>query len=86
MAMSFGVFGLAAFIVAFSREWVYLTKRTQAPNPLVFEATLPSLACLMALFVCGFMDMMLAVGWIFDVAWLMVVLARANRPDEGKVL
>jgi hypothetical protein len=85
MAMSFGVFGLAAYIMAFGREWIFLVKRTLAPNDQVFEASLPSLACLMALFVCGFMDMMLAVGWIFDVAWLMVVLARANRPGEGKV-
>lgn len=86
MAMSFGVFGLAAYIVAFAKEGIFLIKRTLAPNNLVFEATLPSLACLTALFVCGFMDMMLAVGWIFDVAWLLVVLARANRPDESKVL
>jgi hypothetical protein len=83
MAMSFGVFGLAAYSVAFMGEWLFIIKKRPMPSVIWLESYLPSLACLMALFLSGFMDMILAVGQFFEVAWLIVVLAHAAGSHQG---
>ncbi len=86
MAMSFGIFGFLAYLIAFQKELLFLINKSQGSNTMVFAITLPSFACLMALLFCGFMDMVLAIGWIFDVSWLMVLLAHAGNTNEGDLI
>ena len=83
MAMSFGFVGATAFIVAFGVELRFFLRNLMAPGSEAFDTCLPSFACLAALAACGATDMVLAIGWIFDVSWLMVLLARASLPDDG---
>ena len=78
MGMSFGISGFIGYILALAGEMRRITINIIDKYNNNINSMLPSLSCLIALIICGFMDMILAIGYISDIAWIIVLLSYGN--------